>query len=272
MRIKDPYDLGYGHVWNDVFVKYKEGYRTSVTDYHAHGFYEINLILSGNVKILMKDRFEEGNGKYLVLTRPGTPHYISCKPDTLYRRLYLIFTEDFIKDLFIEDPDIKSIFGDFGAIIKISDENAELFRKTIEQIRVEELREQRFLTHYFLSKVESTCERNARSHTKTPEYVINALSYIESHYGEKITAEGLAKALYIGRTTLMTEFKKHTGKTLVDYLTAYRIKNAILLLKEDRTLEYTAEKCGFSDSSGLIRAFKRSFGTTPHKYIKNSSD
>ena len=30
-----------------------------------------------------------------------------------------------------------------------------------------------------------------------------------------------------------------------------------------------AEKCGFADSSGLIRAFKKYYNTTPYKYMKN---
>ena len=41
----DIYDYGFGTVWSDVHVSYREGYYTSVTDYHEHSFYEINLIL-----------------------------------------------------------------------------------------------------------------------------------------------------------------------------------------------------------------------------------
>ena len=66
----------------------------------------------------------------------------------------------------------------------------------------------------------------------------------------------------------MTEFKKHIGSTLGNYLTICRLKNAIQFLSDNDTLEYTAEKCGFSDSSGLIRAFKKHFNTTPYQYIK----
>ena len=56
----DIYNFGFGREWNDVLVTRRDGYYTSVTDYHEHEFYEINLILSGNVKILMQDCLEEG--------------------------------------------------------------------------------------------------------------------------------------------------------------------------------------------------------------------
>ena len=86
-----PYDFGFGRVWDSVHVERRSGYSSSVTDYHMHDFYEINLILSGNVKILLKDRFEEGLENRIVITRPGSAHFIACNPDTLYSRMYLVF-------------------------------------------------------------------------------------------------------------------------------------------------------------------------------------
>ena len=56
--------------------------------------------------------------------------------------------------------------------------------------------------------------------------------------------------------------------TLGNYLTICRLKNAIKFLSDNDTVECVAEKCGFSDGSGLIRAFKKHFNTTPYQYIK----
>ena len=102
----------------------------------------------------------------------------------------------------------------------------------------------------------------------TPHYIFETLTYLENHYNEKINFTILAESLYVGRTTLMTEFKRYTESTLGEYLTKCRLKNAIPLLLQKKTVEYAAEACGFSDSSGFIRAFKRHYGTTPFKYIK----
>ena len=96
MDTKRLYDYGFGTAWKTVHVEKREGYYTSVTDFHEHDFYEINLILSGNVKILLKDSFEMGGENKVVLTGPNTPHYILCQSDTLYSRLYVLFTEEFI--------------------------------------------------------------------------------------------------------------------------------------------------------------------------------
>ena len=264
------YDYGFGRVWSTVHVERRAGYSSSVTDSHKHHFYEINLILSGNVKILLKDRFEEGEGCRIVLTRPDTAHFISCKPDTLYSRIYLVFTDAFIANRFPEWQQLSTVFGKNGTVLAISPEEAEQLRGQIEQIEQEKNPlGQRLLIYYLLLQI---LERHAESvdHTEAPSYVFDALTYLEQHYAEHVNFARLAERLYVGRTTLMTEFKRHTESTLGEYLTKCRLKNAIRLLLEKRTIESAAEACGFSDSSGLIRAFKRHYGVTPYQYVKSA--
>ncbi len=66
----------------------------------------------------------------------------------------------------------------------------------------------------------------------------------------------------------MTEFKKYTGSTLNDYIIHCRLKNAVSLLYKGTAEQQIEEKCGFGDVSNLIRCFKRVYGTTPKKYLK----
>ena len=156
------YDYGFGRVWSTVHVERRAGYSSSVTDSHKHHFYEINLILSGNVKILLKDRFEEGEGCRIVLTRPDTAHFISCKPDTLYSRIYLVFTDAFIANRFPEWQQLSTVFGKNGTVLAISPEEAEQLRGQIEQIEQEKNPlGQRLLIYYLLLQI---LERHAKSH------------------------------------------------------------------------------------------------------------
>lgn len=264
----EAYEHGYGEVWTDVYVASREGYSTSVTDYHEHGFYEINLILSGNVKILLGDRSEEGGGNRVVLTRPGTPHYISCKPDTLYRRLYLLFSEEFVSGHLPEWHELSAVFGDRGACIALTEEQTAFFGEIIERIRTETKPfRRRLLVYYFLSHLSELAPSDRKEH-KAPPYVVEALAYLEAHYAERIVASELARELHVGRTALMMSFKRYTDSTVGEYLTGCRLRHAVRLLSEGRTLEYTAERCGFSDSSGLVRSFKRCYGMTPRRYLE----
>ena len=270
MAEERSYNYGFGKIWSTVHVERRSGYHSSVTDYHKHDFYEINLILSGNVKILLKDTFEEGRENRIVLTRPDTPHFISCDPDTLYQRLYLVFTDAFIADCFPEWQKLSSVFGKNGTILTLCEEETARFQGMIEQIEREpNAFGQRLLIYYLLLQLlERTPERLKSS--DTPSYILDALTYLETHYAERINFASLAESLYVGRTTLMTEFKRYTETTLGQYLTQCRLRHAIRHLRQGKTIEYAAEACGFSDSSGFIRAFKRHYGMTPYKYVKGN--
>lgn len=268
MPEQDRYDYGFGTVWDTVYVNRREGYSTSVTGYHRHEFYELNLILSGNVNILLRGRSEPGTQNRMVLTRPGTPHYISCKPDTLYRRIYLVFTEAWINRI-PEWISLEEIFGREGEILTLTPEQTLFFRKLIEQIDAEQSPfSKRMLTYYLLSRAAEAMGSNRQILKRTPSCVLDAIAYIEEHFADKIIASTLAKRLNVSRTTLMTTFKSHTDRTIGEYLTQCRVKNAVLLLKDGKTLEDVADQCGFADSSGLIRGFRRCFGVTPRQYLK----
>ncbi len=269
--MKDIYtiDSGYKNEWKNAIVKYREGNSASSNDYHVHEFYEINLILSGNVKILLKDHSEQTNENRIVLTRPRTPHYITCQSDSLYKRLYLRFTREFVADRIPEWQNLDTVFGRQGQILMVNDKDVKETELIINEIGKETspLR-QRLMIYFLLSKLSELSKVTVSPSANIPSYILEAITYLETNYGEKFTASDLASKLYIGRTTLMTEFKKHTGYTLGEYLTNCRLKNAIRFLEQGNTVEETARLCGFSDSCSLIHNFKNRFGTTPKQYIK----
>lgn len=262
------YDCGFGHVWKTLHVDRREGYYTSVTDFHEHNFFEINLILSGNFKIHLKDHFEEGCSYKIVLTKPHTPHYISCSSDTLYRRVYLLFTEELVANYLPEWKQLSKIFNENGVILSINQEEASNYLHLIEQIESEKsVLGQRLLIYYLLLHLGDHV-KHPEKRKERPIYIFDALMYIENHYFETIDFSILAKQLCVGRTKMMTEFKIYVGNTMGEYLCQCRLKNAIHHLYQNKTIEYAAEKCGFSDGSSLIRAFKRVYGMSPYKYIK----
>lgn len=267
--ISKAYEHGYGIDWQDFHVRYREAYHTSVTDFHVHDFFEVNLILSGNVNILMKDQVKEGKGNFIVLTSPGTPHYIRCTSDTLYKRLYLMVSDQFIANYIPEWEGIISIFRKRGRIIPITAQEAEMYEIMIRQIEKEPNRfRQRLLILYLFSHLAEKIEEKEFHSETTPAYIVDALNYINEHLNEKIIARKLAEKLYISRTTLLTTFKQYTGVTLNTYILNSRIKKAISLLKTGKPEYEIAELCGFSDSAAFIKSFKKVYHITPKQYIK----
>lgn len=259
--------FGYGVDWHDVSTDYYEGYSNSMTDYHMHDYYEISLILSGNVKVLLSDTSEYGEGAKLVLLRPHTPHFIVCDSDQLYRRHNLLFSPGFLADYTHDLQRLLPLFGKHGAVLTLSKDVCDRLLSVIDAIRRETspLR-QRLLVLYLLSLASENAPEDTAAAT-VPPLVSEALNYVAEHFGERILAEDMAWALHVGRTTLMTTFKKHTGVTLNQYITHYRLKSAIEALKQGDSEPEVARACGFNDSCNMIRCFKKHLGKSPMRYL-----
>lgn len=268
MRERDPFDHGFGAAWQHAHVFARQGYHTSVADFHKHDFYEINLIVSGNVNVLLGDRREQAQGCRVVLTPPGAPHYITCVPDTLYSRLYLVFSQDYVADYLPEWVQFCRLFGSAGNILSPTAGEATELRQCMERIGNElSFFRRRLLIYDLLSRLAELAKADGRVQ-KLPSYISGALTFLDEHCDEHITAEGLAGRLHVGRTALMTAFKRYTGSTMGEYLTHCRLRRAAGLLSKGDTLESVATACGFADQSGLVRAFKRCYGQTPRQYME----
>ena len=98
------------------------------------------------------------------------------------------------------------------------------------------------------------------------------LQYIENNYREKITTKDIAAYCFITEEHLCRFFKKTVGKTVVEYITQYRVeKAAVLLINTDETVGNIAASVGFEDINYFSRIFKRIKGMTPREYRKTHS-
>lgn len=258
---------GFGTKWTDIHTDSFESFRPNMTDYHMHDYYEISLILSGNVHVLLSDICEYSTQPKIVLLRPYTPHYIYCEPDMLYSRRNIGFHPDLLMDYSLEWKKIMQVFGKSGSVLKITKQQCDQYREIFENIHSEtDLFRKKLLLLYLLSLVTDTIAE-AGDFSPIPAYVTDSLAYLSTHYGEHIIAGDLAERFEVGRTTLMTAFKKYTGMTVNNYLTRCRLKNAVGMLQKGLPQHEVATKCGFCDACGLIRSFRRIYGVTPKHYL-----
>ena len=93
------------------------------------------------------------------------------------------------------------------------------------------------------------------------------LTFIETHYAEKITIEDIAGSADISVSTCLRLCRQVLGTTPVSYLASYRLQQAESLLKtSEASVGTIAEACGFPDAGYFIKCFRRAYGTTPARY------
>ena len=98
--------------------------------------------------------------------------------------------------------------------------------------------------------------------------------YVQSHYSEaSLTNETIAAHFHYHPYYISNLMKKHTGKTLHQYLLNYRIRYAKnLLITTDTDIGTIAWKCGFNTSAYFIKIFKSHTGLTPGEYRKKNME
>ncbi len=102
---------------------------------------------------------------------------------------------------------------------------------------------------------------------KRVEGIKKVLTYIREKYKEKIYIEDLAAQVHMNEQYFCRFFKKSLGRTPMEYLNEYRIKQAMRLLEEtDLPVTEACLECGYNNLGNFLRAFKKHTGTTPLKY------
>lgn len=109
--------------------------------------------------------------------------------------------------------------------------------------------------------------QNERQDT-TKSFVSKAIDYVKEHYADTdLGIETICGYLNVSAAYFSTVFKKETGKTFINYLTDYRMEEAVeLLLTQNEKTYVVAEKVGYTDPNYFSYVFKKQFGMSPSKY------
>ena len=93
------------------------------------------------------------------------------------------------------------------------------------------------------------------------------ISFISSHYTEKITLNDISQATFYSAAYCENEFKKTTGKSIINYLIDVRVNAAKKLLAESSmSCARIATAVGFEDANYFSRIFKKRTGYSPLKF------
>ena len=109
----------------------------------------------------------------------------------------------------------------------------------------------------------------AAAHARETNSIHAITSYIDSHVGEAIRVEDLAEMCNMSYSYFAKNFKQYYGRSCKEYIEFIRVsKAADLLLFTDFDLSYISQETGFSDSSHLIKIFRKWKGVTPKQFKK----
>ena len=95
------------------------------------------------------------------------------------------------------------------------------------------------------------------------------LQIIHKDYSKNLKLKDIASKINIQKNYLSRQFKKEVGKDFTNYLMEYRLKRAVLLMKEtSHHLTEIAMSVGFDSSTYFSTCFKKLYSVSPSEYRK----
>lgn len=259
------------------FVNVVGGYR-----YHWHDGLEIQLIVTGECEICVEGAVHYLVPDDLILINAGCGHAsLRHRGDCL--SIVTHASPDYLNQLGL-DPDIIQLYCNSAADAM---RESPLFRSFRDKLCRCLLALQSggpgaaiasrgyfelFLAELIKNYPPRTLDRSQRKKDKAyQEHVLSVMKFIGRNYRKKISLDEVAKFAGYNRSYFSTFFKGAVGIGFQEYLTRYRLQNAIIeLMDRDKSIADTALDNGFSDVKAFNHAFQRNFHKSPSEYRKSS--
>ncbi|MFD0693499.1 helix-turn-helix domain-containing protein [Paenibacillus sp. GCM10027628] len=93
------------------------------------------------------------------------------------------------------------------------------------------------------------------------------LQYMHVHYSKKLTLEWLSHHFRVSTPYMSRSFKKHLGRSFLEYLHGLRVESAVsMLVSTNMSLADIAAEAGFESYRSFSRVFRELRGQTPSDY------
>ncbi len=111
--------------------------------------------------------------------------------------------------------------------------------------------------------------REYEPNSRSKKQLLVAKEFLDDFPQADVSLEELAKLANLSPYHFARAFQKEFGFPPHAYQVQSRLRYALRLMKQGRTLSDVAQESGFHDQSHLHRHFKRAMGVTPKQYVKS---
>ncbi|MBJ6361145.1 response regulator [Paenibacillus sp. GCM10012307] len=115
--------------------------------------------------------------------------------------------------------------------------------------------------------VEEQAEHRFNAQPGRNQTLTAVLNYLDGHFGEDITIQGISKMFSLNANYISQLFRKELDKTFTEYLNGLRMERATALLRTTSIpINEIAEQVGYKDYFYFSKLFKKTRGVPPKSY------
>ncbi len=235
-------------------------------DLHIHDKCEIFYFISGSAEYLVEGSVYPLKKGSMLIMRAGEAHCIRILRTDRYERYAINFPLSAFESI---DPEgmLTSIYTarELGENNHFHMSGYEDIFEQMCDISLDSYSRQVKIKVGILRILDALNDASNKKHHPPAENSFEAqmLRYINENLFDKLTVDSLAEHFFLSRSQFGRVFKKATGASPWDYITAKRLITAKEMIEKGYTAKKAAEDCGFSDYSSFYRAFVKRFGNSP---------
>lgn len=250
-------------------------------EFHQHPFYELFLLLDGDVSYTIEGKTYLLRPGDILLTNSLDIHRPEVRPGRPYERVVLWLDDSFFDPLRAGGDDLASCFADAARKdyrrVRPDQAASIRIRSLCEQISQAQnsraLGSPALVYARILTLLVEVCRcyfgSSGQSHEEVTEsdLVNGVLNYINRNIGGDLSLDSIAERFYLSKFYLSRQFKQYTGMSIYQYIIKKRMTVSRDMLRDGASVTDACMGCGFNDYSNYLKAFKREFGCNPSEFL-----
>ncbi len=244
---------------------------------HVHDFYEIVFHITGDVEYVSGGLVNKPYSGNIIINRPGEDHTTRLVSAGIYERYVFYFDREFLS--FFEG--MLPICGFFDSLesfaIKADAKHESAIRSMLSEIEDSFEKDEstspmlaysRVLALFYLLEGSTSSAETE----DIPRSVLMIKSYIDSNAPSIKDVNAVAEAFFYSREHVSRTFRKYFNTNVSDYLAFRKAEAGRELLQKQKKVTDVASECGFGSTPAFVRAFRKTYKSTPQEYLRQKKE
>lgn len=258
---------------------------------HAHDFFEIDYVFSGECHMLFENETLTLSSGDLCIISPGSMHDVYTSDDSI--AVSIMIRKDTFENTFFRLLSQKNLLADFFRTNLYSEtEKANyLFFTTNNSPIIHDSIKTIFMDCYILDSYSNTCAisrihiffsillrhfshtiqiYNESNNMNNQTNFLLILKYIQNHY-QTVSLDLLCTVFHYNKSYLSRLIRKNTGHNFIDIVTDLKLSQAVDLLRNTTlSIAEISELVGYNNVDHFSKHFKKKYSFPPSVYRANS--
>ena len=274
-----------GYLYSDFKIFHLSDSNLGEIDFHYHDFHKVLIHLSGNTSYSIEGQNFDLQPNDIVFVGAGEVHRPIFHDDSVYERIIIYISKTFLAEYSRDDNDLTYCFRNAmennSHVLRLNSFKnspvAASVNKLINNLGKDAYANELLMQVLFL---EFMVELNRAAISDQVEYLstnyagtkINSIiQYINDNLTSELSVDSISKEFYLSRYYLMHTFKEETGYTVGNYISMKRLSLAQSLIDSGVSIVDASQQSGFGTYSTFLRAYKKTYGTSPRKKAESQA-